>query len=121
MRLPRVLLMLLRAGAGIQVVLGVAFWTGHWAGLVPIHRTVGVLFVLTLWIIAVLALIARRAPGLAIVASLWGVLVAWLGFVQQQLLVGDMHWIVRVVHLAIGVGSVPIAERLTQPAVQDTV
>ena len=112
MRVPFLLLMFMRIGALIQVVVGVAMWTGHWHSLVDVHRTVGVLFVLALWIIAVIALVQRRSAGLAAFALLWGLIVAALGFMQQGILIGDLHWIVRVVHLVIGMASMPIAERL---------
>src|SRR6187200_1066678 len=112
MRVPFLLLMFMRIGALIQVVVGVALWTGHWSSLVDVHRTIGVLFVLALWIIAVIALVQRRSAGLAAFALLWGLIVAALGFMQQGILVGDLHWIVRVVHLVIGLASMPMAERL---------
>ena len=112
MRVPFLLLMFMRVAALLQVVVGIALWTGHWYGFVSVHRTIGVLFVLALWIIAILALTQRRAAGLAAFAILWGLLVAALGFMQQGILIGDYHWVVRVLHLVIGLASMPIAERL---------
>jgi hypothetical protein len=108
----RVLLILLRALAGIQVVVGIGFWTGHWSGAVPYHRAFGVLFVLVLWAIASIALAGRRNVGLAIGAIVWGMLIAGLGMSQQRILIGDLHWIVRVTHLAISLAAMPLAERL---------
>jgi hypothetical protein len=35
---------------------------------------------------------------------------------QQAILIGDLHWIVRVVHLALGLATMPIAERLAAAA-----
>ena len=113
MRVPFLLLMFMRIAALVQVVVGVALWTGNWYSLVDVHRTVGVLFVLSLWIIAIIALVQRRATGLAAFAILWGLLVAALGFMQQGMLIGDYHWVIRVLHLVIGLASMPIAERLT--------
>ena len=112
MRVPFLLLMFMRVGALVQVIVGIGLWTGHWYSLVDVHRTVGVLFVLALWIIAATALLQRRSAGLAAFAVAWGVLVAGLGFMQQTILPGDLHWIVRVLHLVIGMASMPIAERL---------
>ena len=112
MRVPFLLLMFMRIGALIQVVVGIAMWTGHWYSLVDVHRTIGVLFVLALWGIAVIALVQRRSAGLAAFALLWGLLVAALGFMQQGILIGDLHWIVRVLHLVIAMASIPMAERL---------
>jgi hypothetical protein len=74
------------------------------------------IFVLLLWSIAVLALAQRRRVGLALLAILWGVVLAAVGFTQQRILPGDLHWIVRVLHLAIGLAAMPIAELLTAKA-----
>ena len=52
MSASRASLMLMRICAGIQVVLGIGFWTGHWSQFVNAHRTIGMVYVLTLWIIA---------------------------------------------------------------------
>jgi hypothetical protein len=40
--------------------------------------------------------------------------IAMLGFSQQRILIGDMHWIVRVLHLVIGLSAMPLAERLAK-------
>ena len=112
MRVPFLLLMFMRIGALVQVTVGIGLWTGHWYSLVDVHRTIGMLFVLALWGIAAMALFQRRAARLAAFAVVWGVVVAAVGFTQRQLLPGDLHWIVRVLHLAIAMASMPIAERL---------
>ena len=114
MRFARPLLMVLRALAGVLLVIGVGFWTGHWFGLRSVHMGVGTLFVLVLWSIAGMALRARRANGLAAFAIVWGVLLAGFGASQQGILIGDMHWIVRVVHLAMAMAAMPVAERLVR-------
>ncbi len=112
MRVPFLLLMFMRIAALVQVVVGIGLWTGHLYAFVDVHRTIGMLFVLALWGIAAIAVVQRRAAGLAAFAVVWGVVVAAVGFTQQQLLSGDLHWIVRVLHLAIAMASMPIAERL---------
>lgn len=114
MRFARSLLNLLRALGGALIILGISFWTGHWAGLIPLHRAIGSIFVLTLWTIAALALKERRAMRLAVFSIVWGVVIAEVGFIQQRVLIGDLHWIVRVLHLAIALASMPMAERLTR-------
>ena len=112
MRVPFLLLMFMRIAALVQVVVGIGLWTGHLYAFADVHRTIGMLFVLALWGIAAIAVVQRRAAGLAAFAVVWGVVVAAVGFTQQQLLPGDLHWIVRVLHLAIAMASMPIAERL---------
>ena len=114
MKLAGVLLTLMRIAGTVQIILGIGFWTGHWYVALPVHETNGILYVFLLWALAVIALVQRRAVGLAFFAILWGFAIAMLGFTQQRILAGsDWHWAVRVVHLAIGVAAMPIGERLT--------
>ena len=116
MTASRALLILLRICAGIQVVLGVGFWTGHWYQLVNVHRTIGMVYVLTFWAIALLGMRTPSLRGLAIGSILWGVVIAGLGFSQQGILIGEYHWIVRVAHLVIALSAMPVAERMARPA-----
>jgi len=109
----RILFLLLQVLVTIQLIVGIAMWTGHWYSFLGTHMAVGVLFVLILWTIAVLALVKRQRVGLALLAIVWGLAVAALGMTQQRLLPGDLHWIIRVLHLAVGVASMPIAAMLT--------
>ena len=112
MSLSRALLMLMRIGAGLQVVVGLGLWSGRWYSLVGMHRTVGITYVLLLWTLAILALVQRRSTKLALASLIWGLVIAALGFAQQGILIGDLHWIVRVVHLIVGLAAMPLAERL---------
>jgi hypothetical protein len=104
--------MFMRAAAAVQVILGIGFWTGHWANLVNLHMAIGMLYVLALWVIGGIALARRQAPGVAAVALLWGVLIVAIGMTQRGMLVGDLHWVVRVVHLVVSLAAMPFAERL---------
>ena len=108
----RGLLMFMRAAAAVQLILGIGFWTGNWSGFVNIHMLIGVLYVLALWSLAGMALSQRRAAGLAVVALLWGVVIAGLGMTQRGIMVGDLHWVIRVLHLVISLAAMPMAERL---------
>jgi hypothetical protein len=112
MNVSRALLMFMRIAMLLQIVVGIALWTGHLYSFIDVHRTIGVLFVLSLCIVALIAMVQRRSVGLATFAIAWGVLVAGLGFTQQGILIGDWHWVIRVLHLVIGMASMPIAERL---------
>ena len=112
MVLSRSLLAVMRVAMAVQVIVGIGFWTGHWYGLVNVHMAIGVLYVLAFWVIAGAAIAQKRATGLALFAILWGIVIAAFGMMQQRILPGDLHWIIRVLHLAIGIAALPIAERL---------
>lgn len=113
MRTNHPLVMLMRLLAAVQIVLGIGFWNGYWYSLVKVHMAVGSIFVLTLWAIAILALAGRRSTRLAAAAIVWGLVVAWFGMAQRGLMIGDYHWIIRILHLVIAMASMPFAERLT--------
>jgi len=112
MGISRVALLLMRIAAAVQIILGIGFWTGHWTQAIPLHRTIGMVFVLLLWIIAGIAIAKRANIGLAAFAIIWGLVIAGFGFAQQSILVGGAHWIVRVAHLVIALSALPVAERL---------
>ena len=119
MNISRILLVFMRAAMAVQVIVGIGFWTGHWTSLVNVHMAIGSLFVVALWVIAGIAAAHGRPGRLVAFGFVWGVVVLALGMTQQSILVGDLHWIVRVLHLVVGIAAMPIAERLVagpQPA-----
>jgi hypothetical protein len=105
---------IVRVSGTLQLVLGILFWTGHASGYLPLHIINGILIVLTLWTVAALALAARTRRGLAVFGVLWGLALPAFGLGQATLLVGPMHWIVRVVHLLMGLAAMGVAGTLGQ-------
>src|SRR3954468_595067 len=103
---------IVRVAGTLQLVLGALFWTGHAYTYVPLHIITGALIVLTLWTVAVLALIARTHRGLALFALLWGLALPAFGIHQAALLIGPMHWVVRVIHLLMGLAAMGLAGTL---------
>ena len=96
----------------VLIVLGALFWSGNALTLIPVHILVGLVLVLSLWTVAFLAARAGVAPGLVVLAFLWGLLVIMFGLTQDQLLTGDPHWVIRVLHLLVGLGAIGQAEGL---------
>lgn len=103
---------IVRVAGVIQLTLGALFWTGHAYTYVPVHIVVGSVLVLALWLVAVLALVARVKRGLAVFELVWGLALVWFGVQQAGFLVGGMHWIVRVVHLLMALSAMGIAGAL---------
>ncbi|HET9983959.1 MAG TPA: hypothetical protein VFQ38_10245 [Longimicrobiales bacterium] len=98
-----------------QIVLGLVFWSGHAVALIPLHMAVGGLFTLGLLVLAGLAIGARVRPGLGALGVAWVILLPALGMGQMSLLPGAAHWIVRVLHLVVGLAAMGIADRLARP------
>jgi len=96
-----------------QLVLGILFWTGHATSLVNLHMSLGYLFVLASWALAILCWRAGAPGGLAAAVLVWGFVVAGLGATQVGLLPGALHWIIRVAHLLVGIAAMGLAGRLS--------
>jgi hypothetical protein len=105
---------LIRLCAVVQLTLGGLFWTGNAYSLVPLHMLTGVLLVLGLWVQAALA--ARAGPGFGMptLAFVVGLIVVGLGMTQDSILPGDLHWLIKVVHLLVGLSAIGLAESLAQ-------
>ena len=108
----KVMQMLIRAFGVVQIVIGFAIWMGY--GLHPpvIHMAIGVVFVLALWILAILGARARVGAPLVALVLVWGALTAVFGMAQSAILPGPHHWIIRVLHLLVGVAAMGQAEAL---------
>ena len=106
--------MLMRLCGVILIILGALFWTGNALSLIPVHMLVGLLVVILLWTQAALAWRAGAGPGLIALAAVWGLIVPALGVTQTGLLPGDLHWLIQVLHLLVGVGAIGLGENLSR-------
>jgi hypothetical protein len=108
--------MLIRVAGVIQILLGLAFWTGNALGLVDLHTLIGFVIVLALWTMAGLAARAGVQPGLVAAAAVWGLVLPVLGLTQTDLLPGSAHVVIEVLHLLVGLGALALAENLATRA-----
>jgi hypothetical protein len=109
-------LWVVRLAGLFQVATGLLFWTGNAYALIPLHMLSGLTVVIGLWVLAVSS--ARAGVGLPLVGGgiAWGVLVIALGVLQGGLLRGDLHWIVQVAHLLVGLAAMALAHALAAMA-----
>ena len=105
---------LARIAGVLALFLGLALWGGRLYGLINLHMALGVAVVLGLWGLAALALRRGDPPGFAIVAAIWGLATLALGPTQVRLLPGDLHWLVQVAHLLLGLGAIALAAALAR-------
>ena len=115
-RAMEAILILFRLSGLVQLVLGVAFWTGHRMDLVPFHMVNGMVFVLALWALAALGFRAGASGSLVMLSFVWSLLVTALGVTQTRLLPGDWHWVIRVLHLLTALAAMGLAGRLAVEA-----
>jgi hypothetical protein len=107
------LLMIARLLVALQVILGLAIWFGV-ATVTQLHIALGSLFVLDVWILAVIALFALPARGLPLLTLVMGGVVMWFGVAQRTMLIGPAHWAVRLIHLLLGVATMGLVEPLVK-------
>jgi hypothetical protein len=98
----------------VQVILGIIVWTGHGDSLIPVHIAVGLLLVVDLWVAVALGLRAGAPVGLAALALLWSVGMPVFGLVQANLVPGDLHVVIEVLHLIVGFIAVGLVEALAR-------
>ncbi len=111
-RLTRIARWIVRLGGLFQLVTGILFWLGSLQSWQPHHMEVGVLFTLALWLLALLGGFSDLQARLVGVGMVWGLVVMVLGFSQTMLLEGSLHWVIRLLHLLVGVVAMGLGEAL---------
>ena len=107
----RIASIVLRLCGALAVILGILFWSGNALNLIPIHMLLGLLVVLSLWIVGIgQAFSSGGSWSLAGGALLLGLLVIVVGMRQSSLLVGPFHWVIQVVHLLLGILAVGMGQ-----------
>ena len=114
MKALKVAVKTLIASGLLLLVLGVIIWTADADQLVGIHIALGIVLVLSLWTICFFAARAGVATGTVAFAAGWGVLVTVLGLTQEELVTGDLHWTIQVLHVAISMGAIWWGRRLAK-------
>lgn len=104
----RALDFLVRFAGAAALILGFGLWSGQLYALLGIHMGLGVVVVLALWALAILALRRGKARAFAVASIVLGVVTLVLGQTQTRLLVGNLHWIIQVTHLLVGLGAIAL-------------
>src|SRR5690349_5527166 len=108
----RVLVALTRFFGITAVILGLLFWAGYARGWVSVHMAVGSAMVLSLFLLALVAVRGGARPALVILAIGWAFLVPVVGVLQTSFLPGPAHWVIRVLHLVISGAAIALASAL---------
>jgi hypothetical protein len=104
--------MVVRVTFLIQLVLGIALWTGRFDQVKLIHIVFGILLIAGLWVVAAVGARSGVAFGLVVLAFLWGAFVIVFGLTQERIFPDTGHWIVQILHLLVGIGAVGQAENI---------
>jgi len=98
--------MLVRISGVLLLILGLLIWTEGMRFLIQPHTLLGLVLVLSMWVLAAVSTRAGIPIGLAAGVAVTGLIVLVLGMTQGILLQGSLHWVIQVLHLLIGMGAV---------------
>lgn len=104
--------MVVRLTGLIQITLGVLIWTGNGGSLIQSHMLVGMTLVLSLWVVALLGIRAGVPVWLVAAALTWGIITIVFGMTQSRVLPGSFHWVMRVLHLVVGLVAMGLSEQI---------
>jgi len=113
MKVITIAVWVLRIAVLAAIILGILFWTGNVENLIPVHMLIGIIAVLSLWVIGLAqGFIKGGSFGLALATFVVGLALAIVGLYQQQWLLGSSHWIIQVIHLLLGLSAIGLGEMI---------
>ncbi|TMC41254.1 MAG: hypothetical protein E6J31_05695 [Chloroflexi bacterium] len=113
MKVITIAVWVLRIAVLAAIILGILFWTGNAVNLIPVHMLLGIIAVLSLWVIGLAqGFIKGGSFGLALATFIVGLALAIVGLYQQQWLLGSSHWIIQVIHLLLGLSAIGLGEMI---------
>ena len=107
--------MLVRITGVLLLILGLLIWAEGMRNLVLPHILLGLILVISLWVLAATAARLGAPMGMAVGLFILALIVLVLGVNQQSLFASvpvGLIWVVQVVHLLLGMAAVGMAEAL---------
>jgi hypothetical protein len=105
---------ILRLAFLAALIIGVALWMGQGYSLVRLHMWLGFIITFVLLALVVVALLARMKPALPLITVLWAVALPVIGIAQLRIMPGPNHWLIRVIHVILGLGAIGLGEALAK-------
>lgn len=98
------------AGLG-AVLLGVVIWITD-ADIATLHMTFGITLALVIIILSILSFFYQGLRISATAGILYALFIYAFGRMQALVLDGNLHWLIRIVHLIFGLGAIAMANRM---------
>lgn len=105
----------------VTMVLGLLFWVAHISflngllnflvriGFTSIHELFGVIGVLFMFAFGVILVLTSKIRLLGVGTMAYALLIPALGLTQTLILWGNLHWLIQVLHLLVGIGAMYLA------------
>ncbi len=111
--LNRYAALLVTLAGTLALILGLIYWLGAAPSLLSMHMLLGYLAVGGMCTVAVSQALATGGSWrLALIGLGVGALTIYIGINQAALLPGDLHWLIQVSHLLLGILTIGIVHMI---------
>ena len=100
------------AGLG-ALLLGLIYWIAN-ISFITLHMLFGFTLTLSLLGLSILMLFIGHMRIWGVVGIVYALIVPLFGLRQMTLLAGDLHWMIRTLHLLVGIGAMALAGIMAQ-------
>lgn len=111
MNVTRPVRIIASVSAAVAVALGMGTYT-H-ANFTSIHMLFGLIVAVALLVLAIMALVTSGLARLGAIGIVYALIMPVFGVTQQNILAGDLHWLVETAHLAVGFGALALMGTLS--------
>ncbi len=122
----RVFVWIARVAGVAALIPGLLFWIAQ-VDLISIHMLLGLTLAMSMLVLSIMMLFIRGMRLLGIVGIIYTFVLPIFGLTQASLLVGNLHWLIQVAHLLVGLGALALVQgiytrygRLKSPAAAST-
>jgi len=109
MNITRIIQIITGIAGLLALVLGLAIWFAQANMVIPVHMILGLIVTLGLLIVSIMAVLTSELRLLGIIGIIYAVFVPVFGMAQFNLLVGDLHWLIQIAHMLVGLGAMALA------------
>jgi hypothetical protein len=118
MNMNRIIQIIAGIAGLLALVLGLSMWFAQTYAVLPVHMILGLIVTLGLLITSILALLTNGLRVLGAIGIIYAVFVPVFGLTQASILPGDLHWLIRIAHLLVGLGAMALIGNIGRRYVQ---
>jgi thiol:disulfide interchange protein len=122
----RIIAWIARIAGVVALLLGLTFWATH-IEIVSLHMTFGILLAFSFLILSIIMVATGGMRLWGAVGIVYSLILPVFGLTQSRLLTGNMHWLIQVAHLLVGLGALALIQvmytrylHLKQPVAEQT-
>jgi hypothetical protein len=108
----RIINWIARIAGVIALLLGLTFWVTGITSIPSIHMLVGITFALSFLILSIIMVFSSGVRLLGVVGIIYALILPVFGITQTGLLVGDLHWLIRLAHMLVGIGAMLVIQTI---------